>query len=216
MVTMTDEDNEYSARIIGWLEQSYAEADERGDIFGGSGSSGDMAHWETRRRVIASAFDRDGTWLDVGCANGLLMTTLPKWVAEKGFAIEAHGLELSAKVAERARIRYPQFADRIWTGNVMFFEPPIRFDFVTAISDSVAPHRCAAMVERIAALYLNRGGRVILSCYGPGGFITATKASADDPRRFIVEAGMRVAGYAEHRDEANNLTKVRVAWADVN
>ncbi len=212
---MTDEDKEYSARIIGWLEQSYVAADERGDIFGGSGSSGDMAHWETRRRVIASAFDRDGTWLDVGCANGLLMATLQEWVAERGCAIKPYGLELSARVAERARIRYPQFADRIWTGNVMSFEPAIRFDFVTAISDFVAPNRCAAMVQRIAGLYLKRGGRVILSCYGPGGFITATKASADDPRRFIVEAGLRVAGYAEHRYKASNLVKVRTAWADI-
>ncbi len=213
---MTKEDEEYSARIIGWLEKSYLAADERGDVLGGSGSSGDMASWEKRRRVIARAFDRNGAWLDVGCANGLLMATLPIWVAGKGFAIEAHGLELSARVAERARIRYPHFADRIWTGNVMSFEPLIRFGFVTAISDSVAPNRCAAMVERIAALYLKRGGRVILSCYGPGGFITSTKASADDPRRFIAEAGLRVAGYAEHRDEENNLTKVRTAWADVD
>jgi SAM-dependent methyltransferase len=212
---MTDEDNEYSARIIGWLEENYVAADERGDIFGGSGSSGDMAYWEKRRRVIASAFDRDGTWLDVGCANGLLMTTLPNWVAEKGFAIEAHGLELSARVAARARIRFPHLADRIWTGNVMSFEPPIRFDSVTALSDAAAPNRCAAMVERIASLYLKKGGRVILSCYGPGGFITPRKASADDPRRFIAEAGLRVAGYAEHRDDATNLTKVRTAWADV-
>jgi SAM-dependent methyltransferase len=212
---MTDEDEEYSARVVGWLEDSYVAADERGDVCGGSGSSGDMAHWKARHQPIASAFNRDGTWLDVGCANGLLMATLPNWVAESGYTIEAYGLDLGARIAERARIRYPQFAERIWTGNVMSFEPPIRFDFVTALSDAVAPNRCVAMVERIARLYLKKGGRVILSCYGPGGFITPTKASADDPRRFIAEAGLRVAGYAENRDAASGLLKTRAAWADV-
>jgi SAM-dependent methyltransferase len=210
---MTNEDEEYSARIVGWLEDNYVAADERGNVFGGSGASGDMAYWEARRRVIANAFGRDGTWLDVGCANGLLMATLPKWVAENGHAIEAYGLELGAKIAERARIRYPQLAERVWTGNVMSFEPPIRFDFVTALSDAVAPNRCVAMVERIARLYLKKGGRVILSCYGPGGFITPAKASAEDPRHFLVEAGMRLAGYGEVRDEASGLLKVRTAWA---
>jgi SAM-dependent methyltransferase len=212
---MTNEDDEYSARIIGWLEDSYVAADERGDVCGGSGSSGDMVRWRARHQPIASAFNRDGTWLDIGCANGLLMATLPDWVAEKGHTVQAYGLDLSARIAERARIRYPRFTDRIWTGDVMSFEPPNRFDFVTALSDAVAPNRCAAMVERIARLYLKKSGRVILSCYGPGGFITATKASADDPRRFVVEAGMRAAGYAENCDEASGLLKTRTAWADV-
>jgi hypothetical protein len=40
-----------------------------------SGLHGDAAHWERRRRVIG-AIDRDGSILDVGCANGLLMETL--------------------------------------------------------------------------------------------------------------------------------------------
>jgi SAM-dependent methyltransferase len=212
---MTQEDDQYSARIVAWLEDAYVAADERGDVCGGSGSSGDMAHWKVRHGPIACAFDRDGTWLDVGCANGLLMATLPDWVAERGYAVQAYGLELGTRIAERARIRYPHFVDRIWTGNVMSFEPPRRFDFVTAISDSVAPNRCTAMVERIATHYLGKGGRVILSCYGPGGFITATKASADDPCRFIVEAGLRVAGYAENRDDVSGLSKVRTAWADL-
>jgi hypothetical protein len=25
--------------------------------------------------------DRDGSWLDVGCANGFLLATLPTWLA---------------------------------------------------------------------------------------------------------------------------------------
>jgi hypothetical protein len=43
-----------------------AAADPRGQ----SGSSSTPAEWESARRFIFAAIDRDGTFLDVGCANG--------------------------------------------------------------------------------------------------------------------------------------------------
>ncbi len=92
----SNSDDEYYERIRALLEDAYVSADERGDVFGGSGSSGDdMTSWEAKRRVIARAFDRPGSWLDVGCANGLLMETLAAWVAASGHRIEPYGLELS-------------------------------------------------------------------------------------------------------------------------
>ena len=212
---MSQGDQEYSQKIIAWLEPTYVAADERGDIFGGSGSSGDMVHWEARRRIIADAFDHDGTWLDVGCANGLLMETLTRWVGEKGHTLEPYGLDLAPRIAERARLRYPQWAERIWTGNVMTFAPPIRFDYVTMLTDAVAPHRCVAMVERVRQLYLKPGARLILSSYGPGGFITPHKAPATDQRPHLEAAGLTVAGYRELIEAETGRIKVRVAWADV-
>src|ERR671914_252804 len=38
-----------------------------------SGKSGDLASWERGRRPVMAAVDRDGTFLDVGCANGFLL-----------------------------------------------------------------------------------------------------------------------------------------------
>lgn len=151
-----DSDDEYYERIRALLEDYYVSADERGDVFGGSGSKGeDMASWAAKRRVIASAFDREGSWLDVGCANGLLMETLAAWVAESGYRIEPYGLELSERIAERARKRLPHWATRIWTGNVMRFEPPIRFDYVTALADAVPIQSRGALVMRLARRYLS-------------------------------------------------------------
>ena len=108
----SNSDDEYYERIRALLEDAYVSADERGDVFGGSGSSGDMTSWEPKRRVIACAFDRAGNWLDVGCANGLLMETLAAWVGERGHRIEPYGLELSNRIAERARKRLPHWATR--------------------------------------------------------------------------------------------------------
>ena len=208
--------DEYYERVLELLEDSYVAADKRGDVFGGSGSSGDMAKWEAKRRAIAGAFDRSGTWLDVGCANGLLMETLTAWVAEKGHRVEPYGLDLSERIAERARRRFPHWAARIWTGNVMEFEPPIRFDFVTALADSVPAERRSELVRRLAHFYLKPGGRLILSCYAPGAFLLGKRAlEAESAAEILRAAGYAPVGEAEVRDPPTAAAKVRVAWADV-
>ena len=213
-----DSDDEYYERIRALLEDAYVSADERGDVFGGSGSKGeDMTSWEAKRRVIASAFDREGSWLDVGCANGLLMETLTAWVAESGYRIEPYGLELSERIAERARKRLPHWATRIWTGNVMKFEPPIRFDYVTALADLVPIQSRGALVMRLARRYLKAGGRLILSCYRPGGFLIGKPAlEAESASEILRAEGFEPVGEAEVRDPVTGAPKVRVAWVDVD
>ena len=85
---------------------------------GGSGCGHDDAEWERRHLPLVDAFDRSGTWLDVGCANDYLLETLPTWVADRGFTLEPYGLELIPSVAELARNRLPHLAERIYTGDV--------------------------------------------------------------------------------------------------
>jgi SAM-dependent methyltransferase len=212
----SNSDDEYYERIRALLEDYYVSADERGDVFGGSGSTGDITSWEAKRRVIASAFDRPGNWLDVGCANGLLMETLAAWVAERGHRIEPYGLELSNRVAERARKRLPHWATRIWTGNVMKFEPPIRFDYVTALADAVPIQSRGALLMRLARIYLKPGGRLILSCYRPGGFLLGKPAlEAESAAQILRAEGFEPVGEAEVRDPVTGAPKVRVAWVDV-
>ena len=175
-----------------------------------------MTSWAAKRRVIASAFDREGSWLDVGCANGLLMETLTAWVAESGYRIEPYGLELSERIAERARKRLPHWATRIWTGNVMKFEPPIRFDYVTALADLVPIQSRGALVMRLARRYLKAGGRLILSCYRPGGFLIGKPAlEAESASEILRAEGFEPVGEAEVRDPLTGAPKVRVAWVDV-
>jgi SAM-dependent methyltransferase len=208
--------DDYYERVRVLLEDSYVAADERGDIYGGSGSSGDAANWEAKRRVLSRAFDRPGDWLDVGCANGLLMETLSAWVGERGYRIEPYGLDISDRIVRRARLRLPQWAARIWTGNVMTFAPPILFDYVTVLIDAVPIESRAAMLTRIAQLYLKPGGRLILSCYRPGGFLLGPKAfDAESAAAILRDAGFEPIGDAEVIDPATGAPKVRVAWTDI-
>src|SRR5687767_5477948 len=158
------------------LEEAYLDAD---DPQGQSGLGGDAAHWERRRRVIADAIHRDGTFLDVGCANGLLMETLPAWAAARGYQIEPHGLDISPKLAALARQRLPAWADRIHVGNVMTWEPPRRYDFVRTELVYVPPGREPHLIERLMERVVAPGGRLVLCAYRPRGESDAAEIGND-------------------------------------
>ncbi|MDQ5820226.1 MAG: class I SAM-dependent methyltransferase [Actinomycetota bacterium] len=127
-----------------------------------SGHSGDEARWEEARRLVVDAIDRDGTFLDVGCASGHLMETGQAWAAEDGYAVEPYGLEISPELADLARSRLRQWADRIWVGNALHWRPPRRFDFVRAGLEYVPPHRRPDLIEHLLAEVCEPGGRLIL------------------------------------------------------
>jgi SAM-dependent methyltransferase len=86
-----------------------------------SGFGGDEARWESARGPIADAIDRDGTFLDIGCASGHLLETLVGWTPH---GIEPYGLDFAPALAELARQRLPQWADRIFVGDALTWEPP--------------------------------------------------------------------------------------------
>jgi hypothetical protein len=166
----------WDERTAALLEDAYVAA---GAGPQGSGStSASEGDWRAKRQHLAIAMDVDGSWLDVGCANGHLLVTLPAWAAERGVSIRPHGLELLPSVASLARALHPEIADRIWTGSVMTWEPPLRFRYVTALTDLVPPDGLAKLVDRLLHSYVEPGGRLILSSYGNG---------AEPPRRFFDE-----------------------------
>ncbi|MDQ4128380.1 MAG: class I SAM-dependent methyltransferase [Actinomycetota bacterium] len=189
------------------LEASYLEACDPRDQ---SGFQGHEARWERARRPIVSAVDRDGTFLDVGCANGLLMESLTAWAGEDGYRIEPYGLDLIGSLSELARSRLPHWADRIFTGNVMDWQPPFRFDFVRTELEYVPPERRQALVRRLLRDFLVPGGRLIVCSYGS----SRRPAPKAEPVGEILSGwGYEVAGRAEGSD-TNGVVFARIAWAD--
>ena len=128
-----------------------------------SGFGGDEARWEAARRPIAQAVDRDGTFLDIGCASGHLLESLLGWTPHR---IDPYGLDLAPGLVELARRRLPHWADRIFVGNALTWEPPLRFDFVRTELVYVPAERRRALVERLLAHVVAPGGRLILCGYG--------------------------------------------------
>jgi hypothetical protein len=154
----------WDARTRELLEKSYVSAGD-GPMGAGSRRSS-VGGWRAKRQHLAVPMDRDGSWLDVGCANGFLLATLPTWCAEGDIAVEPYGLELLPSVAGLARRLHPDLADRIWTGSVMRWSPPRQFTYVTALEDQVPPNRLGDLVERLLDVFVEPGGRLIISAYG--------------------------------------------------
>jgi SAM-dependent methyltransferase len=198
---------DYYDEVRALLEGPYlAASDPRAQ----SGFRGDEARWERARRVIVRPMHRDGTFLDVGCANGLLMESVKSWAALDGGAIEPYGLDLSARLADLARDRCPQWADRIFVGNALTWTPPFRVDFVRIELVYVPPEERARLVRRILREWLLPGGRLIVCGYGSS---RDGRPRAGDVGSTLRELGFEVAGEAEATD-TNGVVFTRIAWLD--
>jgi SAM-dependent methyltransferase len=128
-----------------------------------SGFGGDDARWELARRPIAEQIDRDGTFLDIGCANGYLMESVVRWSEHH---VEPYGLDLAPAVVELARERRPRWRSRIFLGNALTWQPPMQFDFVRTELLYVPEERQAQLLKRLMSEVVVPGGRLILCGYG--------------------------------------------------
>jgi len=131
-----------------------------------SGFGRDALDWERFRRPVVAPIDRDGSFLDVGCASGLLMESVVAWAREDGHRVEPFGLDISEKLAELARQRLPRWRDRIFVGNALLWEPAPRFDFVRTELVYVPPRRRREYIERLLGRFVAPGGRLIICSYG--------------------------------------------------
>lgn len=182
---MTDEGLE-AARERGWrdlasIDAAYArgDLDRRGwhdairavivpaylaarDARGGSGHHGSAEEWERTRSPLMTAVEHPGDFLDIGCANGLLMESVHGWGAERSLAIEPYGVEIAAELAGLARRRLPRWADRIWVANAADWTPPRRWDYVRTGLEYVPDDHAEAYLAHLLAHVVAPDGRLII------------------------------------------------------
>jgi SAM-dependent methyltransferase len=176
-----------------------------------SGHSGDDTHWTQARGLIADAIDRDGTFLDVGCASGYLMECVQRWARERGWTIEPYGLDIAPELAELARSRLPQWTDRIYVGNAIDWQPPMRFDFVRTGLECVPTRRRRDLVERLLRDVVAPGGRLIIGTHNE---------EKDEPRaepsweEQVAGWGFPIAGRSERPHYEHADLVYRVFWID--
>jgi hypothetical protein len=131
-----------------------------------SGFGRDERDWVRFRRPVVAPVRMDGTFLDIGCANGLLMESVVRWAKEDGYGLEPYGLDISTRLADLARQRLPEWRDRIFVGNSLFWNPPQRFDYVRTEVVYVPPSRRREYIERLLVTFVAPRGRLIVCSYG--------------------------------------------------
>jgi hypothetical protein len=164
---------------------------------GGSGSSRDAAGWERARSLVAEAVEAGQSFLDIGCANGHLMESMARWGG-----VEPYGLEISPELAKLARTRLPRWADRIWVGNALDWEPPRRFEVVRTGLDYVPAPRRQGLVEHL----LSYADRLVIGVFNE-------ERSLRTQEELVAGWGFEISGRRE-REHTHPRLAYKVFWID--
>ena len=176
-----------------------------------SGWGSTPERWRLAREVILSAVERSGTFLDIGCANGLLLESLVAWAGERGIVIEPHGIDLVPELIDLARKRLPAYASNFAAANAFTWIPLRRYDYVHLLLECAPPLRHREFLRRILDSAIARGGRLIVSNYG-----SRSKNEAPiDVAGYLSGLGFAVAGRAS-ASERDGFVLTRTAWVDVD
>lgn len=174
----------------------------------GSGHQGSSRAWEQTRSIVMEPVDHSGTFLDVGCANGLLMESVHRWGTAKQLAVEPYGVDIGSGLAELARARYPQWADRIWCANAATWTPDRRFDFVRTAIEYVPAEDREHLLRHLLSTVVAPGGRLIVG--------KLNELRAEQPVSvWARELGLPVAGEVR-RPHAHPDLEYTVFWIDAD
>lgn len=161
-----------------------------------SGRGCGRERWDETRRVFANLVDRPGSYLDVGCANGLLLESLAEWVTDHD--LELFGVDFVPGLVALARERMPRAT--VWEANVWDWDPPRKFTHVRTNLEYVPSADYLELVKR-QACWVEERGRLVVAHYPDRSEPSVDVASV------VESAGFEVAG-------AIAVDRIRVAWWD--
>ncbi len=190
-----------------WFDQLHAEITEYylaepDNPYRQSGRSQGHTRWVVTRQCIAKAVNAQGDYLDIGCANGLLLESLLAWCAERGFHITPHGIDFVPDLIELAKLRLPRWAENFEVANAWDWTPKRQYRFVQVLTDAVPKLDRPALVQRTLDLAVAPGGRLIVPQYGLG-----DSATPEVAERVLHDMGFEVAG-------SEACVSASVAWVD--
>jgi SAM-dependent methyltransferase len=174
-----------------------------------SGFGRDEQDWQRYRQPITEAINKNGTFLDIGCANGLLMESIYHWAAQAGYSIEPYGLDISEKLAELARTRLPQWRDRIFVGNALYWHSTNKFDFVRTELVYVPNYRRRDYLQHLLAEIVAPAGRLIVCSYGSS---RPEGQRAEDLTKEFNDWGISATGIYELISPEHGFVTTRVLW----
>lgn len=190
--------------MLALVEPAYLAAQT---LEGGSGHNGSPQEWDESRSIVMAAVDRSGSFLDVGCANGLLMESVRRWAVARNLNLEPYGVDISARLVDLARGRCPQWADRIWCANAADWKPARRFDYVRTATEYVPADYRISYLRHLLDSAVAPGGRLIV---GKLNELRSDRSMAQQAR----DAGMRVVGEVRRPSRHPNVEHT-VFWVDI-
>lgn len=168
------------------LESAYLESD---DPIVQSGFSGGRERWVVERSPLVAGVHQDGTFLDVGCANGLLAADVVEWTASRGFTLAPHGIDLGPGLVALAQKRLPAFADNFVAADAWSWEPDRRWTFVYSLLDLSPRELWCEWLARLMG-WVEPGGRLIVGSYGS----RSRETPPEDVAAVMETCGLAVAG----------------------
>lgn len=173
---------------------------ETKSLIKGSGLvSGNFEKWKQRRKFIAQAINRDGTILDIGCANGYLLKCLQEWSSHK---LIPYGIDINRGLIKQAKELFPSQADNFTVMRVHHLSHlpecglPAKFDFIYwSIWDRGSwnfEDQRNVNALKTALKTVSDGGRLIF------GFYESDKEKITKIKR-LKELGFKFSGVLENR-----------------
>jgi trans-aconitate methyltransferase len=144
------------------LEAAYLESQ---DPVVQSGFHGGRQRWVAERSPLVDGIHRNGTFLDVGCANGLLAADVVDWARQRGFQLVPHGVDLGARLVALARERLPGHADNFAAADAWSWDPDRQWTFVYSLLDLSPIELWCDWLHRLFG-WVELGGRLIVGSYG--------------------------------------------------
>ena len=179
---------------------------------GQSGHGGNEEHYRFAHLPIIECFYKNGTFIDVGCANGHLMEMIYIWAAAIGFEIEMYGLDISEGLLELAKKRLPQWKDRFYLGNAFFWKPEQKFDYIHIGGLGGVPIDDERIFfDYLLENYLADGGRLIL-----GPYWQSEQDSRSGSVGRLLDTGVSVSGYIEKTHYSRPDMIRKAIWFDKN
>ena len=172
--------------------------------------SSSFEFWCRSRRFITSAIDKDGTILDIGCANGFLLRCFQEWSEH---VLTPYGFDLNDRFIDEAKELFPQHKEHFRQFDILKLPDtnsltlPSSYDFVYwAVWDNWTFHRQLEIqvIKSIEAM-VKSGGKLILGLY-----------HEDRDRSFTVLAELEQLGFSFSKVVENFDGCEIAAWQEVS